>query len=61
MILLLRFSEVTWEMTLIADRCPCRGQKEDYFKYFHESRSVEDKEEFKTGEVGEKCFFYCYF
>ena len=66
--LLLRFNEETGEITLTADRCPYRGQNEDYCKYllttlFHESwsvedwemKEVEDKEEFKAEvEKGEE-------
>jgi len=44
-----RFNEETGEITLTADRCPYRGQNEDYCKYlltalFHESWKVEDWE-----------------
>jgi len=63
-----RYNEEMGEMTLTADRCPYRGQNEDYCKYLltallHESwrvedwerKEVEDKEIFKTEEeVGEK-------
>jgi len=63
-----RFNEETGEITLTADRCPYRGQNEDYCKYLltallHESwrvetweeKGVEDMEVFKTGEEeGEK-------
>jgi len=63
-----RFNEETGEITLMADRCPYRGQNEDYCKYlltalFHESwsvedwemKEVEDKEEFEAEEEkGEK-------
>ena len=66
--LLFRFNEETGEITLTADRCPYRGQNEDYCKYlltalFHESwsvedwetKDVEDKEEFEAEEEkGEK-------
>jgi len=61
-----RFDEEKGEMTLTADRCPYRGQNEDYCKYlltalFHESwtvedwemKEVEDKEVFIT-EEGDK-------
>merc|ERR1711976_477943 len=44
-----RFDEETGEVTLIADRCPYRGQNEDYCKYlltalYHESWTVEEWE-----------------
>ena len=66
--LVFRYNEEMGEMTLTADRCPYRGQNEDYCKYLltallHESwrvedwerKEVEDKEIFKTEEeVGEK-------
>ena len=66
--LLFRFNEETGEITLTADRCPYRGQNEDYYKYlltalFHESwsvedwemKEVEDNEEFEAvEEKGEK-------
>jgi len=61
-----RFNQETGEITVTADRCPYRGQNEDYCKYlftalFHESwtvedwevKEVEDKEVFIT-EEGEK-------
>ena len=64
--LVFRFDEEKGEMTLTADRCPYRGQNEDYCKYlltalFHESwtvenwemKEVEDKEVFIT-EEGDK-------
>jgi len=63
-----RYNEETGEITLTADRCPYRGQNEDYCKYLltallHESwrveewerKEVEDKEVFVTvEEVGER-------
>jgi len=44
-----RFNEETGEITVTADRCPYRGQNEDYCKYlltalYHESWTVEDWE-----------------
>jgi len=61
-----RFNEETGEITVTADRCPYRGQNEDYCKYlltalYHESwtiedwelKEVEDKEVFNT-EEGER-------
>jgi len=45
-----RYQEDSGEITLVADRCPYRGQNEDYCKYlltalFHESWNVEDWED----------------
>jgi len=61
-----RFNEETGEITVTADRCPYRGQNEDYCKYlltalYHESwtvedwesKAVQDKEVFET-EEGDK-------
>jgi len=61
-----RFNEETREITVTADRCPYRGQNEDYCKYlltalYHESwtvedwesKAVQDKEVFET-EEGDK-------
>ena len=47
--LVFRFNEETGEITVTADRCPYRGQNEDYCKYlltalYHESWTVEDWE-----------------
>ena len=44
-----RYNEETGEILLVADRCPYRGQNEDYCKYLltallHESWKVEDWE-----------------
>eukprot|EP00092_Neocalanus_flemingeri_P039596 GFUD01043121.1.p1 GENE.GFUD01043121.1~~GFUD01043121.1.p1 ORF type:complete len:339 (+),score=133.21 GFUD01043121.1:37-1053(+) len=61
-----RYNEETGEMSVTSDRCPYRGQNEDYCKYLltallHESwrvedwerKETEDKEVFKTGEEEE--------
>merc|ERR1712083_1274276 len=61
-----RYNEETGEILLVADRCPYRGQNEDYCKYlltalYHESwtveewesKAVQDKEVFET-EEGDK-------
>ena len=63
-----RYNEETGEVLLVADRCPYRGQNEDYCKYLltallHESwrvedwelKQVEDREYFESEqEVGDK-------
>ena len=47
--ILFRYNEETGEILLVSDRCPYRGQNEDYCKYLltallHESWKVEDWE-----------------
>ena len=62
-----RYNEETGEIQLVSDRCPYRGQNEDYCKYLltallHESWRIEDwevkevmdMEQFKEGEAGER-------
>jgi small subunit ribosomal protein S35 len=55
-----RYNEETGEVTLTADRCPYRGQNQDYASYlltalFHESWSVEEWEVDK-GEADQEVF-----